>query len=551
MMKTSKLMVAGLVLSVAGGVFAEDPGLAGELEQLKQQLRQQQQRMSQQDQRIQQQQAELQQMRAAQGETWLTERRAEEVKTLIKDVLSDADTRASLAEGGMTAGWKDHFFLASEDGNFLMRFSGQVQSRYTYNSSRERLIANEDEDLDFDGTSLSIDDVDNIGDGSTGGFEMRRAKIRFDGHLFDPKFTYAVQINTTPGSNPDLFMEEVDADDTTPDREFQTDLPDVGRGYGDRGGVMYLEDAWAAYEFADGWQVQVGQFKGPFMREEAVHSGHLVAVERSLVNDLFTIDYTQGIGLNYSGELVGTPMRAMAMIHDGSYQANTGFNGDTTDFAIAGRTEFLLAGEWSQFDDQQAWSGGPMGILLGAAVDYEVGERGRNSRTFPFVDDVDDQIAFENANVLKWTVDASVEVPDMYGLSLFGAIVGQHINRNGEALIVDGADQYAYMLQASAFVVPDKMDVFVRWEHLELNGLAYVPTTSHGPIDYAIIDPLDSKIDVLTFGSNYYFRSNAAKASLDVVWALDPLPFNASNQGLHADARNDQFALRAQFQFLF
>jgi hypothetical protein len=286
------------------------------------------------------------------------------------------------------------------------------------------------------------------------------------------------------------------------------------------------------------------------MREEAVSSANLVSVERSLVNDLFSIDYTQGVGINYGGEMVGVPIRAMAMIHDGSYQANTGFNRDTTDFAIAGRVEALLAGEWGQFDDQQAWSGTPMGILVGAAVDYELGERGQNPRAFTFSDDIDAEFFIENANVLKWTVDASVEVPDMYGLSVFGAIVGQHISPNGEALVTEGADQFAFLLQGSIFVVPDKMDVFVRWEHLNLDGLAYVPTTSHGPIDYRLGD-IEDHIDIVTFGTNYYCKGNALKVSLDAVWVFDTLPFNASNQGLRAAADDDQFSIRGQVQFLY
>ena len=37
------------------------------------------------------------------GDNWLTEQRANEVRGLVRDVLADADTRASLLAQGMTA----------------------------------------------------------------------------------------------------------------------------------------------------------------------------------------------------------------------------------------------------------------------------------------------------------------------------------------------------------------------------------------------------------------------------------------------------------------
>lgn len=69
--------------------------------------------------------AELRQVKADQGDNWLNDRRAEEVKSLIKEVLSDADTRASLLNDGAVAGFDGkNFFIASADGAYEMDFSG-------------------------------------------------------------------------------------------------------------------------------------------------------------------------------------------------------------------------------------------------------------------------------------------------------------------------------------------------------------------------------------------------------------------------------------------
>jgi len=546
------VMAIGMT-SAAFAADSSDSDLRAELEALKATIRSQDK--------------ELQQLRAANDDTWLNERRAEEVKTLIRDVLSDADTRASLAEGGMTAGWKDHFFLASEDGNFLLRLSGQVQSRYTYNHANERMGTTQTTNTDPALSSFSK------GDENIAGFSIRRAKVRFDGHLFDPKFTYAVQLNVAHANND--HSPQVDGSGGN-DVQVSIDHPGgVDIGAGNNSGDFFLEDAWFAYEFADGWQVKFGQFKAPFLHDEAVNSKHQVAVERAFLTDYFTVDYTQGIQLSYGGELAGVPIRLAGMIHDGSYQANTNYNSDTTDIALAGRADVLLAGEWSQFDDYQSWSGQPMALKVGAAFDWEVGESGFSTianaggagpGTAPFVGPEPNSV-----DVLKWTVDVAAEFPDMYGLSLFGAIVGQHLDGNDEPNfsggaagfplpgIVDEADQWGFVLQANVFVVPDKMDVFARYEYLDLDGVVFFNTrdaarqsgTTSNHMFYPISGDLDDELSLLTFGTNYYFKGNAAKASLDVLWAMDAMPVADSGAALQTAAADDQISIRAQFQFLF
>lgn len=63
----------------------------------------------------------------ANGETWLTEQRATEIRSIVADVLADSSTRESLQSSGATAGWnKDQggFFLASPSGDFKLNIKG-------------------------------------------------------------------------------------------------------------------------------------------------------------------------------------------------------------------------------------------------------------------------------------------------------------------------------------------------------------------------------------------------------------------------------------------
>ncbi len=104
---------------------------------------------------------------ATEPPTWDT-RHTEEIRELIEGVLADADTRTSLQETDLTGGWDGHFFLASSDGNFRVEAGGQLQFRYMHSFRN-----------------------DSNADDSRGGFQNRRVKLIFTGHVIDPSIEYA------------------------------------------------------------------------------------------------------------------------------------------------------------------------------------------------------------------------------------------------------------------------------------------------------------------------------------------------------------------------
>ena len=91
------------------------------------------------------QQKSIERLRSENNENWLNERRAEEIKTLMHDVLTDADTRASLLADGATAGYDKHFFIASNDGTFLLQTSFKLQTRYIFNHADQATGTDENE----------------------------------------------------------------------------------------------------------------------------------------------------------------------------------------------------------------------------------------------------------------------------------------------------------------------------------------------------------------------------------------------------------------------
>src|SRR5690606_11994218 len=111
-------------------------------------------------------------LEADRGQERLTEQRAAEIRSLVHDVLADADTRASLLQGGMTAGYDNGFVLSSTDGNWLLRTNFLMQQRFIWNNR------------DGDGV-----------DGDVWGFENPRSKFILTGHVVNPDWFYRVDVN--------------------------------------------------------------------------------------------------------------------------------------------------------------------------------------------------------------------------------------------------------------------------------------------------------------------------------------------------------------------
>ena len=104
------------------------------------------------------------------------------------------------------------------------------------------------------------------GDDNRDGFELRRVQLNFGGHVVNPNWQYYIM---TEGSR--------------------------------NGGAFTIRDAWIKHDFGSGWGVKAGQFKAPLLREELVSDSKHQAVERTLINSMFTVGRLQGIAVEYKG----------------------------------------------------------------------------------------------------------------------------------------------------------------------------------------------------------------------------------------------------------
>lgn len=402
-------------------------------------------------------QAEVARLRANDDAHWLTQQRQDEIRQLVHDVLADADMRASLLGSGMTAGHDGSFFLASADGNFRLNVGGRLQIRYTYNYQSQGDAADDDR--------------------HRSGFENRRTRLNFTGHVINPNWTYQIQ-------------------------------GDFSRS----NGSFSLLDANVAYNFANGMRMRIGQFKPAFLREANTSGARQQAVERSLVNAQFEQGRTQGIEL--SGPITDNINFAVTF-SDGFSRNNTAWNAETTEYAITGKLDFLIAGNWRQFRDFASWSNDEFGMLIGVAAHYERGEYGTPAAS---------------TERFSATADAMLEFG---GANLFGAVVMNHLDIDGSG----NNTQWGVVLQGGYFVVPDKWEIFGRYEWGNLDS------------------PGTDDLSVLTAGVNHYIAGHNLKWQTDLGYAFNTISSHwaSSSAGYRVDKPNDdgQLVFRTQLQLNF
>ena len=444
--KFALTMGGALAMGLAGVVNA-DESLRSEVDALRQQV------------------AEL---KGQQNANWLNERRAEEVKALIQEVLSDADTRASLMADGATAGHDGrNFFVGSMDGGFRLNLGGQIQFRYIFN-------INNPDDGETD-------------DSSDNGFQLRRVKVSFDGHVtagrrWDYEVTLAVEDSTSEGD-------------------------------------AVLDIAKFGTAITDNIRIDGGKFKLPFAREELISSRRMLAVERSLVNEIFTLNRSEQIQLSYkSDQLLLRGSISDGVSSDGDEFTQIGE--DQVQWAVTGRADFKVMGDWEQAADSTAWRGQPNALFLGGAVHLQQN---------------DDNNGGGDECSLSWTVDALFE---SNGLGIMGAFFGSYTDNH------EGGDDdniFGASVEVS-YLINDNFQPFIRGEWADVSDIGGETCNIVG-----------------TAGINYYFKGHEAKFTADVLWVIDSEDnetFNgAAGAGLgfsEGDGHGqDNVLIRFQFQLLF
>jgi hypothetical protein len=499
------------------------------------------------------------------GENWLTEQRTNEIRAVVADVLADADTRSSLQGTAATSGYRDGFFIASPDGNFKLVINGENQLRWSYNWLSTRSMSNSVNTVVPPQSQPEIDgSFTRVGVAKAAyGFEIRRMKLGFSGHVLDPGWQYKVTLAYQQyfGSNLNPVGAANGSNSTT------GSLADGGgvTGGDNFGSGFSLENGYIQRDLGSGFALKVGQFKSAMLREWIVSSRDQLAVERSIMSSLFSTGWTQGLELDWTGE----SLRAMVSYNDGANNANIGsisgtnvlgVTGDNLgvgfdSWAVTGRGEWKPLGSWATFDDFSSMRGEESGLLLGAALNWQQG--GQQDVVLTTLD-VTPGSGNAEGNFLTWTMDATWELG---GASLFAAWAMNTVY----ALPANNAsiNSYGAVVQGGWFI-SDSVELFARWEWMSTAG-----TPENNPMSAST--PSGENINFLssyngfvnnigTMGFNWYLGGRRVKLTGDVGVSWNPVIFQTGLFGDNiagAEYRQEgiggggQIVGRTQLQLLF
>ncbi len=274
------------------------------------------------------------------GGDWMTAAREEEVRRVVDEAVAGAEEA-----DGMRAGHDGkRFFL--EGHAYRLNIEGLLQFQHVSL---------------HDAAEGSIDDRD--------GFQVRRVRLAFSGHVGDERLTYFLQLDAN--------------------RE---------------GGDVRVLDAQVEWAFENGVKLQAGLFKLPFLYEQLLSAKRLLAVDRAESTNFFTLGRSEQVQLVVP---VADRLRLSAAFSDGGNRNNTGSLNDASDWAFTGRAQARVLGQWSNLKDLVAWELGPQ-LFLSAAAHVQ-----------------DDETVVGGNALSTWTADAVVKAGPLAAMAAYiGADAG-------------------------------------------------------------------------------------------------------------------------------
>ena len=288
--------------------------------------------------------AQIAELKNSQGDQWLTEQRATEIRGIVTDVLADADTRSSLQGSGAGAGYNGGFFMSSADGNYSMKVNVLEQIRWTF------------------------DDRSNAGaNDQSWGFENKRTRLTFGGNMVDSSWSYKLAYYFAYSN----------------DVEFDQDSP-------------VLADAFVAKDLGNGLSFTVGQFKLPFSGEYGTDAGNLQFNDYSTISNAFANGYGQGLMMTYASDAFRGAVAYVNALNSTNDEFASGSPED--EFAFAGRAEFKLSGTWDQFNNAMSFRGEEMGVLIGGGINWSDSNGPTTGDIFGATADV--TVDFGGANIM-------------------------------------------------------------------------------------------------------------------------------------------------------
>ena len=351
--------------------------------------------------------AEIAQMKAAQGDQWLTEQRAEQIRGVVQDVLADSSTRSSFQQaGGATSGYDNGFFLSSADGNYKLKINALEQVRFTWGNGYGAAPSS--------GTGNSPSN-------NQWGFENRRTQVFFSGNVVDPSWKYLVGM--AYDSQVDPYVRTADS--------FQ---------------ILYAQ---VTKTMGNGFSVTVGQQNVAFtLQSQLFNAGSTQMGEYSLFEYAFGAGQQVGLSAKWESDMV----RAMGgwynavFLPAGATAANSWDAANNQGVALAGRAEVKLAGTWDQFSKESSFKGEEFGLMVGGGAFWQTARQANENPPYGF-------------SPVGLTVDATAKFG---GFNLIGQLLWE--NSYAFAPNTQNTSTWGFNIQGGAFVTED-LEVFGAWNY--------------------------------------------------------------------------------------
>lgn len=420
------------------------------------------------------------------------------------------------------------FRMTSENGKFSLRLMGAAQFRYTYMTFDDRVNGN-------------TEDYSN--------FFMRRARFWFDGHAYDPKFTYAFHIQLEPMS------------------------------------AVNLHDAWINYAIKPMFQIGLGRNKIPY-GIEFLHSGFgLNMIDRSIMYG--ETDIQSGGG---DSKFPGGGNETLAISGE---DANTGFQvGGMSLFRSQGVSISGNSGGKKQVFEYQVgvWQGRNSKGASNSGTDHlyaaRVGFYPNGFINWLFEGDNANTQTFQTGFIfsaytdkrVKKTNAAGVAVPryeaDDMGINAafmaryrgFSADVEwsqETYDLNDNTVVGDKSfDRDGYRVQLGYFVKPKVVELVGRYSQLNRLKDPTIEAVKNSGLGFAKIknssgvmqDAMEKSIKEITFGVNYYLSGAGQQHKFFVDYSRLTRTFAGFVSGNTVGASVDDQAdnrLRAMLQIKF
>ncbi|MGL1887225.1 MAG: OprO/OprP family phosphate-selective porin [Reichenbachiella sp.] len=196
-------------------------------------------------------------------------------------------------------------------------------------------------------------------------FTIRRFRLKFKGHLVDPRIQYKMELALSNRDQGDFYAEQ-------------------------NGAASIVLDAVLKWKFHPNFALWVGQTKLPGNRERVISSGALQLVDRSRLNSRYNIDRDKGVQLHAYQNIGGMVLREAFSISSGEGRNVT--LSDDSGFDYTSRIELLPFGKFKNkgdyFGADLARETTPK-LAIGITYDHNFGTNRQRGQLGSFVYDAD------------------------------------------------------------------------------------------------------------------------------------------------------------------